>query len=377
MSADSVKERSVLCTGSLVWLSLCVLLCCSATPTWSQETSILQVATSAVADSPQAELSSGGGQQLDQQPSGSISGRIVDQSGANIGGARVKLTQEGQSQSQEVLTDDSGQFTFANTPPGPFQLTINSEGLAPQEVSGIVHPGEAYVVPLVMLVVATQRTEVLVGLTQVELAQEQLKEQEKQRVFGFIPNFYVSYVPNAAPLTAKQKFGLAWKTTSDPITFLAVGALAGVDQATDRWGAYGQGAEGYAKRFGATYGNVFIGTFLGGAILPSVLKQDPRYFYRGSGSTKSRILYALANSVICKGDNGRWQPNYSSIVGNFAAGGISNLYYPANDRNGAAVVLSNALIRIGETAVANIFQELIVPKLTPNLPSRRRVQSQP
>ena len=376
MSADSAKERSVLCSGSLVWLSLCVLLCSSATPTWSQETSIFQEAASAVADSPQAEGSSGGGQQLDQRP-GSISGRIVDQSGANIGGARVKLTQEGQSQSQEVLTDDSGEFSFANTPPGPFQLAISSEGLAPQEVSGIVHPGEAYVVPLVMLVVATQKTEVLVGLTQVELAQEQLNEQVKQRVFGFIPNFYVSYVPNAAPLTAKQKFRLAWKTTSDPVTFLAVGALAGIDQATDRWGAYGQGAEGYAKRYGATYGNVFIGTFLGGAVLPSVLKQDPRYFYKGSGSTKSRILYALANSVICKGDNGRWQPDYSSIIGNFAAGGISNLYYPPNDRNGARVVLSNALIRIGETAVANIFQEFIIPKLTPNLPSRKRAQSQP
>ena len=376
MSADSAKELSVLCSGSLVWLSLCVLLCSSATPTWSQETSIFQEAASAVADSPQAEGSSGGVQQLDQRP-GSISGRIVDQSGANIGGARVKLTQEGQSQSQEVLTDDSGEFTFANTPPGPFQLTISSEGLAPQEVSGIVHPGEAYVVPLVMLVVATQKTEVLVGLTQVELAQEQLKEQEKQRVLGFIPNFYVSYVPNAAPLTAKQKFRLAWKTTSDPVTFLGVGALAGIDQATDRWGAYGHGAEGYAKRFGATYGNVFIGTFLGGAVLPSILKQDPRYFYKGSGSTKSRILYALANSVICKGDNGRWQPDYSSIIGNFAAGGISNLYYPPNDRNGARVVLSNALIRIGETAVANIFQEFIIPKLTPNLPSRKRAQSQP
>ena len=376
MSADSAKELSVLCSGSLVWLSLCVLLCSSATPTWSQETSIFQEAASAVADSPQAEGSSGGVQQLDQRP-GSISGRIVDQSGANIGGARVKLTQEGQSQSQEVLTDDSGEFSFANTPPGPFQLAISSEGLAPQEVSGIVHPGEAYVVPLVMLVVAMQKTEVLVGLTQVELAQEQLNEQVKQRVFGFIPNFYVSYVPNAAPLTAKQKFRLAWKTTSDPVTFLGVGALAGIDQATDRWGAYGHGAEGYAKRFGATYGNVFIGTFLGGAVLPSVLKQDPRYFYKGSGSTKSRILYALANSVICKGDNGRWQPDYSSIIVNFAAGGISNLYYPPNDRNGAGVVFSNALIRIGETAVANIFQELIIPKLTPNLPSRRRAQSQP
>jgi hypothetical protein len=101
-----------------------------------------------------------------------------------------------------------------------------------------------------------------------------------------------------------------------------------------------------------------------------VLKQDPRYFYKGRGSKRSRILYALANSVICKGDNKRWQPNYSSIAGNLAAGGISNLYYPANDRNGIGTVVTTALIRLGETAVANIFQEFVAPKMTPNLPSR-------
>jgi hypothetical protein len=78
----------------------------------------------------------------------------------------------------------------------------------------------------------------------------------------------------------------------------------------------------------------------------------------------------LASSVICKGDNGQWQPNYSSILGNLATGGISNLYYPANDRNGVALMFTTALIRIGETAIANIFQELVVPNLTPNLPTR-------
>jgi len=151
--------------------------------------------------------------------------------------------------------------------------------------------------------------------------------------------------------------------------------VAGLDQAGDRWGAYGQGAQGYAKRFGATYADVFVGTFIGSAALPSLLKQDPRYFYKGTGTKRARIFYALANSVICKGDNGNWQANYSSIAGNLAAGGISNLYYPAKDRNGVGLVFSNALIRIGETAVANIFQEFVAPKLTPNLP--RRAPAQP
>jgi hypothetical protein len=309
-------------------------------------------------------------QQTDQQQSGSISGTVVDQSGARITGALVKLVREGELSGAEVLSDDNGQFSFSNVAPGPFRLTITSEGLTPQEFSGNMHPGEAYVTPLIRLIIATQVTEVHVGLTREELADAQIKDQEKQRVFGFIPNFYVSYVPDAAPLTPKHKFGLAWKSATDPVTFAAVGVVAGFDQAGDRWGAYGQGAQGYAKRFGASYGDVFAGTFIGSAILPSVLKQDPRYFYKGRGSKRSRILYALANSVICKGDNGRWQPNYSSVAGNLAAGGISNLYYPANDRNGIGTVVTTAMIRLGETAVANIFQEFFVPKMTPNLPSR-------
>ena len=358
MTVDSTKKRSAFCLGKLVWLGLCVLLC--SFPCWSQQ--------------PDSRSTEASGQQTGQQRSGSISGKVVDQSGASISGALVKLTQEGQFSSTDALSDDDGQFSLSNVPPGPFQLTITSPGLASQEFSGTLSPEEAYVTPVIMLTIATQVTEVHVGLTPDELANVQIKEQEKQRVLGFIPNFYVSYVPNAAPLSPKHKFELAWKSATDPITFVAVGVVAGLDQAGDRWGAYGQGAQGYAKRFGATYVDVFAGTFIGSAVLPSLLKQDPRYFYKGSGTKRSRILYALASSVRCKGDNGRWQVNYSSILGNLAAGGISNLYYPANDRNGVGLVFTNALIRIGETAVANIFQEFIVPKLTPNLPTRAPAQ---
>jgi len=267
-------------------------------------------------------------------------------------------------------TDEDGKFYFLNVPPGSFKLTFSSPGLASRYATGTLGPGESYVSPLLMLAIATQVTEVRVSLTPEEVATAEIKEQEKQRVFGIIPNFYVSYSPHAAPLRPKLKFELAWKSSTDPFTFVAVGMVAGFAQAGDRWGAYGQGAQGYARRFGATYADVVTGTFIGGAVLPTVLKQDPRYFYRGTGTKKSRLLYALANSVICKSDNGRRQPNYSSVLGNIAAGGISNLYYPPNDRNTAGVIFSTALIRMGEMAVANIFQEFVVPKLTPNLPTR-------
>ncbi len=140
------------------------------------------------------------------------------------------------------------------------------------------------------------------------------------------------------------------------------GASAGVEQAQNHFKGYGQGAEGYGKRFGASYGDTVTSTFIGGAILPSLLKQDPRYFYKGTGSAPSRIRYAIANSVICKGDNGRWQPNYSNILGNLASGGISNLYYPDEDRNGAALTFENAGIGIAANAVANVLQEFVVRK---------------
>ncbi len=189
--------------------------------------------------------------------------------------------------------------------------------------------------------IATNSAEVDVGLSQTEVAEEEIKVEEKQRVLGVIPNFYVSYVPNAVPLTSKQKFKLAWKTIVDPFTFVFNGLVAGVEQAQNDFSGYGQGAQGYAKRYGAAYGDVVTGTFIGSAILPSLLKQDPRYFYKGTGSKRSRILYAIANAVICKGDNGHWQANYSSIIGSLAAGGISNLYYPAQDRNGAWINVRN------------------------------------
>jgi hypothetical protein len=176
----------------------------------------------------------------DQQATGSISGTIVDLTGAVVVGAQVRLTREDQSPSVEKLTDDLGQYSFANVAPGTFHLTISFTGLNTQVISGTVHPGEAYVVPQVALLVATQVTQVTVTLTQVELAEEQIKEQEKQRVLGIIPNFYVSYVPDAVALTPKQKFELAWRSSVDPVTFVGVGFIAGLQQAGNEFSGYGQ-----------------------------------------------------------------------------------------------------------------------------------------
>ncbi len=264
-----------------------------------------------------------------QKPApGSIHGSLTDTTGVAVPGARVRLSRGDQAPALEVLSDENGEFLFPTVDPGPFQIAVISQGFANFTTSGTLAPGGNFAVPQITLTVATNVTEVRVTLTTVEIAQEQLKDQEQQRVFGFIPNFYVSYVQNAAPLTTKQKFQLAWKTTIDPVSFLIVGASAGVEQATDQFGAYGQGAEGYGKRYGAAYADFLTGVYIGSAILPSVFKQDPRYFYKGTGTVKSRALYAIANAVISKGDNGKWQPAYASLLGSLAAGGISNALLP-------------------------------------------------
>jgi hypothetical protein len=297
-----------------------------------------------------------------------ISGRIVDRTGTGVAEAKITLDGGGRPSALEILSDSEGQFNFPGVSPGAFHLTIAAAGFANQEFSGELG-AEDFTVPVITLPLASVVTEVRVVPPQVEIAEAQIKEQEKQRALGFIPNYYVSYVADAAPLAPKQKFELAWKTMVDPVSFAITGGVAGVQQARNDFSGYGQGAEGYAKRYGAAYANFATSTLIGSAVFPSLFKQDPRYFYKGTGSKRSRVMYALATSVVCKGDNGHWQANYSAILGGLAAAGLSNLYYPPKDRNGPALTFENALIGIGATAAANLFQEFVVRKLTPNLPA--------
>ena len=269
-----------------------------------------------------------------------------------------------------MQTGANGQFTFTNIAAGAFQLAITASGFAPQTFSGTLQPGEVQTVPPITLKVAENVIEVQVDLSQTEVAQEQVKVEENSACSAQSLIFMSPTSPNAAPLDAKQKFGLAWKTVIDPFTLVVVAGAAGVEQWQNHFAGYGQGAQGYGKRFGAGYADTVTGTFISAAILPVILKQDPRYFYKGTGSIPSRFAYGVANAFICKGDNGKWQPNYSNMLGNLAAGGMSNLYYPEQDRNGASLTFENAAIGIGATAIANLFQEFIVRKLTRKVPNQ-------
>jgi hypothetical protein len=168
--------------------------------------------------------------------------------------------------------------------------------------------------------------------SQHEKAEEQLKEQEKQRVMGVMATFNTTSNRNAAPLSSGQKFKLFFKSSTDPWPFLLAGVVSGIGQADDSYSEWGQGAQGYAKRYGAAYSDAFIGNFFGNAVLPSIWHEDPRYFQKGTGSATSRFLWAAASTVWCRRDNGKWGPNYANVVGNLMGAAVARAYYPASER---------------------------------------------
>jgi hypothetical protein len=303
-----------------------------------------------------------------QPVSGSISGTVLDTTGAVVPGATVTLTGKPGTAKRSLISGSNGQFTFDQLPPGNFRISVTSPGMGTFVSPEVVLlAGDRREVSEIVLPIASTSADVHVNVTLDEIATEQVHAEEQQRVLGVLPNFYTTYVWNAAPLPPKQKFLLAVRSITDPVSFLGAGALAGAEQYNNNFAGYGQGAEGYAKRFGAAYADDAIGRMIGSAILPSLLHQDPRYFYKGSGSIRSRILYALSASVICKGDNGRWEPNYSHVLGSFAAGGISNLYHPAGDR-GVSLTFTNGLIDIAGNAGTNLLREFLLRRMTPKVP---------
>jgi hypothetical protein len=190
-----------------------------------------------------------------------------------------------------------------------------------------------------------------------ETAEEQMKEQETQRVLGIVPNFNTTYRNNAVSLTAGQKMRLAFRTSIDPFTFAGAFMVAGYGEVVNNHPGFGWGAEGYFKRSGAAYLDSFNGTMIGNGLLPALLHQDPRYFRMGQGTITHRILYSAATSFICKHDNtGKWEPNYSNVLGNIASGAISNFYYPAS-KSGIGLTIANGMIQTAEGAIGAEFNE--------------------
>jgi len=302
---------------------------------------------------------------------GHITGTVSDVNNDVLSGATVVLEGLGLKDARKVLSDDNGSFEFDQVDPGTYHITITAKEFANwTSPDFILNPGQYLILADSKLNIAEAVTTVSVAESPEEVATEQVKIEETQRVFGIIPNFYVVYDPNPVALTTKLKFQLALKTSTDAVTVLGVGVLAAINQAGDT-PDYPQGWKGYGERFGAAAADGFSDIMIGGAILPSLLHQDPRYYYQGTGTNKSRALHALSSPFVCKGDNGRLQPNYSSLGGDLFSSALSNVYYPKSNR-GAGLVFENFILSTGERMMSSLVQEFVLSKLT----TKRKAKNQ-
>jgi hypothetical protein len=295
---------------------------------------------------------------------GVINGTVVDTSGAAITGAQVRLSLDGRGPDRAMEATSSGEYSFPNVAAGPYRLTFSATGFASKTIAGELHAGEALNLPQTALAIETLATEVTVTQTQAELAEAQIKVEEQQRILGVLPNFFAAYDRDAAPLNAKQKLELTAKTWFDPSSFVVEGIIAGVWQAQNTHKGFGQGAQGYGKRYGAGFVDYGTSLLLEKVVTTTVFKQDPRYFYKGTGTKRSRAFYAISRTFVCRGDNKKEQFCYSSFIDRWGTGFVTNYYYPAADRDKAGVVLQNSAMGIGFEALGNLFQEFAARKIT-------------
>ncbi len=299
-----------------------------------------------------------------------ISGTVLDANNDVVPGATVVLDGPVGGEQRNVQASDNGAFDFDNLQPGvSYHITISANGFVSwTSPAFILNPGQYLFLTGNRLEIAGGVTSVTVDGSPEHIAVEQVKVEEQQRVLGIVPNFYVVYDSNPAPLTTKLKFSLALKASTDPVTIAGFLLNAGIYQAAGFPG-YVEGAKGYGQRLGSTFAGGYTNIMVGDAILPSLLHQDPRYFYRGTGTTKSRVLHALSNPFITRGDDGRREINYSNIGGDLASGAIANAYYPEADR-GPGLVLKSALIGTGGRMANGLIQEFVLRKLTPSARNR-------
>jgi len=301
-----------------------------------------------------------------------VSGTVVDPIGTAVTDARVALTTADGTPVQAATTGAKGEFTFPDVPAGSYVVRVDVTGFTPFSTDAFTvdDGGRLLTLPLIVLAVEGFSTSVVVRATEA-IAEEQIRVQEQQRWLGIVPNFYVSYVPNAAPLTSRQKFTLAAHETFDWTAFVGASVAAAIDQSTAAHPGFGEGTSGYAKRWAASFADNRTGDLLSHYVFASVFRQDPRYFYQGTGTTKSRLIHALASAVLARSDRGTTMPNYAQMFGNIGAAALSNVYYPHSER-GASLMVSNLAISLASRAAKAVTQEFLGKRLTTHAPAGDR-----
>lgn len=176
---------------------------------------------------------------------------------------------------------------------------------------------------------------------QQNLQHEQETGTSKDRLFWTMPNFLtMEDAEKIPPLTSGQKFKVVGRSLIDPFEFVLIGFVAGLGQASDSNPSYGQGAEGYGKRYALAYADNAIENFMASAVLPSLLHQDPRYYQLGHGGFLKRAGHAISRVVITRTDSGKSQFNYSEVFGAGMAAAISTYSYHPREERGFGTVAS-------------------------------------
>jgi hypothetical protein len=342
---------------------LAVSLCLASQ---AQQPATTDASDSAAGSNAAAALPSAPLPPTDAQP-GEINGTVTDVNGDLIPGATVALDGPSPSDHQTQAANDSGFFQFTGLTPGvPYHVTISAKGFENWVSPPItLAAGQFFGVTDIKLKLESSVSSVTVYASTEQIAAHQVEIAEQQRIVGFIPNFYVVYdSKNAVPLTTKLKFQMAYKVSIDPVSIAGAFAMGAMNQAGNTPN-YPQGWKGYGQRVGAAYADGVTDIMFGGAILPSLLHQDPRYFYQGTGTTKSRLMNAMSYPFVCRGDNGKRQINFSSLGGDLISSSLSNLYYPASNR-GAGLVFQGFAIGTGTRVLSTVLQEFVLRKLTPS-----------
>lgn len=332
-----------------------------------QQIALASTAGDALPDAPQpqTEVQQAAEQSKTTDGDASIAGIVQDTTGALIAGAQVTLMQRDGSNLHTVVSRANGDFAFTKLPAGSYLVIVNAKGFAPFTSEAItLSPLQPFIIPNITLNVGADVTEVTVRPTEV-IAAEQMRQEEKQRVLAIIPNFYVSYEHDAAPMTSKQKLSLAMHDTFDWTSFIGISAAAGIQQANNSYKGYGQGVAGYGKRWGSQFADGRSSDFLDHYVFASLFHQDPRYFYQGTGTKKSRLFHAVSSAFVARSDSGKTMPNYSYLLGTMCSGALSNAYYPSADR-GASLVFVNAGLGIAGRAGGAVVQEFVGKRLTKN-----------
>lgn len=362
LTSDSrvrLSQKLVVCGGEpLIRIMRLALVCVGSLALVLSGNSVFAQAT------PQS--SAGNAQTSGSESVGSaeISGTVLDANGDVVEGAVVELTKPGVPKIlRQTKSGATGQFVLEDLGPGRYLVTVSGKDFTTfvsQPIS--LESASSVIVPNIVLGVAAATTSVTV-MDEQSASIQQVEIAEQQRVFKVFPNFYSSFDWNAPPMLPKQKYRLAARTLIDPVTFLTTGAIAGAEQYKNVFPSFGSGVDGYAKRYGAAYASHASGELLTRAVFPSMFHTDPRYFIMGKGTTKARVIHALASTFVTRGDKATRRVNFPEILGSFSAAALSNAYFPAQER-GANLVLINGFGNLGGDMLDNILREFVFNRLT-------------